>query len=104
MTKLASSSMSRGHGCKGTVPPRKRQRIKAPVSRIPMDVGNIPETTDNNESTPTSEVFKVIFALLALHYIYDMKYYPKLLDFYLSFEDKVLCIETLAVRKQLYLV
>lgn len=39
-----------------------------------------------------SDIAKGIFILLALHYIYDIQYHPRLKDFYLFFEENFLNI------------
>ena len=42
---------------------------------------------------------KEIFILLAYHYIYDFQYHYRLADFFLFFEDKLLCIDSPAKKK-----
>ena len=46
-----------------------------------------------------SAILQGIFLLLALHYVYDIQYHPRLKDFYLFLEDKLLGISTSNVRK-----
>lgn len=40
------------------------------------------------------EVVRGLFILLALHYVFDMEYHPRLRELYLFFEDKILSIST----------
>lgn len=58
------------------------------------------------EQVPHVEVCDLvrgIFVLLALHYVFDMEYNPRLTDLYLFFEEKILCLPISAKKSPTYL-
>ena len=46
-----------------------------------------------------SSIVKGIFVIISLHYIYDIHYHPRVLDFLLFFEDKILNIKVPSTKK-----